>query len=74
MLVPDFSHKKSQCLSILRFKWFKADMTVKELIERLNKENPEALVYYEYEVDTALMVTDIKANVLSGKDETVLIT
>lgn len=48
-------------------------MTVKELIDRLGQENPEASVYYEYEVDTALIVTDIKANVLSGKDETVLL-
>lgn len=49
-------------------------MTVKELIRILEQQNPEALVYYMYDGDQAHMVMNIMANVLSGKDETVLIT
>ena len=49
-------------------------MTVKELIDRLQKENPDALVYtMDYSDDIALIVTDVSRNVLVGKDETVLI-
>ena len=49
-------------------------MTVKELIKILEQQNQEALVYYMYDGDQAHMVMNIMANVLSGKDETVLIT
>ena len=49
-------------------------MTVKELIRILEQQNQEALVYYMYDDDQAHMVMNIVANVLSGKDETVLIT
>jgi hypothetical protein len=49
-------------------------MTVKELIDRLKNENPDALVYtMDNSGDVALIVTDVSRNVLVGKDETVLI-
>lgn len=49
-------------------------MTVKELIDRLQKENPDALVYtMDNADDIAFIVTDVSRNVLVGKDETVLI-
>ena len=47
-------------------------MTVKELIEKLQKENPDALVYtMDTSDDIALIVTEVSRNILVGKDETV---
>ena len=49
-------------------------MTIKELIEKLQQENPDALVYTMNNTeDIAFAVTDIDRNVLEGTDETVLI-
>ena len=48
-------------------------MTVKDLIKKLERCNPDALVYYNYDEDIALAVTDVRHNVLDGSDETVLI-
>ncbi len=49
-------------------------MTVKELIDRLSTEKPDALVYtMAHDDDIALIVTDVKENILSGKDETVVL-
>lgn len=49
-------------------------MTVKELIEKLEQLNPDATVYtMAHDDDIALIVTDVSANVLVGKEETVLI-
>lgn len=49
-------------------------MTVKELIEKLQQENPDALVYtMDNADDVAFAVTDVNRNVLAGKEETVLI-
>lgn len=49
-------------------------MTVKELIERLLEENPDATVYVMGVVDDfALIATDVSRNSLVGSDETVLI-
>ena len=49
-------------------------MTVKELIKKLQQENPDALVYTMNNTeDIAFAVTDVDRNVLAGKDETVLI-
>ena len=49
-------------------------MTVKELIELLQKENPDALVYtMDNSDDVALTVTGVSRNILEGKDETVTI-
>lgn len=49
-------------------------MTVKELIEKLQQENPDALVYMmDNADDIALIVTDVSRNILEGKDETVTI-
>lgn len=49
-------------------------MTVKELIELLQKEDPNALVYtMDNTDDLAFAVTEISRNVLVGKDDTVLI-
>lgn len=48
-------------------------MTVKELIEKLQQENPDALVYTMDADDIALIVTNVSRNVLVGKEETVLI-
>ena len=50
------------------------NMTVKELIDRLKNENPDALVYtMDNSDDIALLVTDVSRNILTGKDETVVI-
>lgn len=47
-------------------------MTVKELIEKLQQENPDALVYtMDNSDDVALIVTKVSRNILDGKDETV---
>ena len=49
-------------------------MTVKELIELLQKEDPNALVYtMDNTDDLAFAVTEISRNVLVGKDDTVVI-
>lgn len=49
-------------------------MTVKELIDRLKNESPDALVYTMDNSDNiALIVTDVSRNILVGKDETVVI-
>lgn len=49
-------------------------MTVKELIDRLKNENPDALVYtMDNADDIAFIVTDVSRNILVGKDETVVI-
>jgi hypothetical protein len=49
-------------------------MTVKELIERLSKENPDAIVYtMNNSDDIALIATDVSINILVGKEETVVI-
>ncbi len=47
-------------------------MTVKELIAQLSTQNQDALVYtMAHDDDIALIVTEVKENVLEGKDETV---
>lgn len=47
-------------------------MTVKELIERLQKENPDALVYtMAHDDDIAIIVTEIRTDALEGTDKTV---
>lgn len=49
-------------------------MTVKELIEKLSQLNQDATVYtMAHDDDIALIATDVRANVLVGKEETVLI-
>ena len=49
-------------------------MTVKELIDKLKKENPDALVYImDNADDLAFIVTNVSRNILVGKDETVVI-
>jgi len=57
--------------------WFKTlyrrrAMTVKELIEKLQDENPDALVYTMDDVDDlAFIVTTVSRNILYGQEETV---
>lgn len=49
-------------------------MTVKELQELLKKENPEALVYtMAHDDDIAVIVTDVKADILTGKEKTIVL-
>ena len=49
-------------------------MTVKELIELLKQENPDAVVYTTDNTDdVALMVTRVSKNILEGQTETVTI-
>jgi len=49
-------------------------MTVKELIEKLSQENPDAIVYtMDNSDDIAFIVTDVSRNILVGKEETVVI-
>ena len=49
-------------------------MIVKELIEKLQQENPDALVYtVDNSDDIALIVTEVSRNILEGKEETVTI-
>lgn len=49
-------------------------MTVKELIEKLKQENPDALVYtMDRADDIALLATTVSRNILAGKEETVTI-
>jgi len=50
------------------------NMTVKELIDRLSTEEPDALVYtMAHDDDIALIVTDVKEDILTGKEETVVL-
>ena len=49
-------------------------MTVKELIEKLSLLNPDATVYtMAHDDNIALIVTDVQENILTGKDETVVL-
>lgn len=49
-------------------------MTVKELIAELQQENPDALVYtMAHDDDIALIITDVKHDILSGSDKTVVL-
>lgn len=49
-------------------------MKVKELIETLSEENPDALVYTTDDADDiALIVTYVNKNILVQKDENVVI-
>lgn len=49
-------------------------MTVKELIGLLSVQNPDALVYtLAHDDDIALIVTDVKENILCGTAETVVL-
>lgn len=49
-------------------------MTVKELIEKLSAENPDALVYtMAHDDDIALIVTDVREDILTGNDKTVVL-
>lgn len=49
-------------------------MTVKELIEKLSTEKPNALVYtMAHDDDAAFIVTDVKENILTGEEETAVL-
>lgn len=49
-------------------------MTVKELITELQSKTPDTLVYtMAHDGDIALIVTDVKENILVGKEETVVL-
>ena len=49
-------------------------MTVKELIARLQTEDQNALVYtMDNADDLALIVTDVRTDVLEGTDKTVVL-
>lgn len=49
-------------------------MTVQELIDKLSKENPNAIVYTtDITDDIAVMVTQIHRNILEGSEETITI-
>ncbi len=49
-------------------------MTVKELIEKLSQLNPAATVYtMSHDDDIALIVTEVQEDILTGKDETVVL-
>ena len=49
-------------------------MTVQELIAWLQTKNQDALVYtMAYDDDIALIVTDVQEDVLTGKEETVVL-
>ena len=49
-------------------------MTVKELIELLSKENPDATAYTMDRTEgIALNITEVKRNALATKEETVII-
>lgn len=62
------------CWELNRSLTLEVNMTVNELIDRLSIENPDALVYtMAHDDDIALIVTDVKENILSGKDETVVL-
>lgn len=49
-------------------------MAVKELIELLRKENPDALVYtMAHDDEIALIVTEVKQDILAGSDKTIVL-
>ena len=49
-------------------------MTVKELIANLENESLDALVYtMAHDDEVALIVTDVRKNILNGNDETVVL-
>lgn len=49
-------------------------MTVQELIDKLSKENPNAIVYItDITDDIAVIVTQIHRNILEGSEETITI-
>lgn len=49
-------------------------MTVRELIDNLSKEDQDALVYTMDKTDEiALLVTEIKNDILEGKEKTIVI-
>ena len=49
-------------------------MTVKELVECLLTENQDALVYtMAHDDDIALIVTDVKHDILAGSDKTIVL-
>ena len=49
-------------------------MTVKELIQKLEQEDPDAIVYQMIDSDDiALIVTEVIRDNLEGKDKTVTI-
>lgn len=49
-------------------------MTVQELIAWLQTKNQDALVYtMAHDDDTAIIVTDVKEDVLAGKEKTVVL-
>lgn len=49
-------------------------MTVQELIALLQTKNQDALVYtMAHDDDIALIVTDVQEDVLTGKEETVVL-
>lgn len=49
-------------------------MTVKELIEKLEQLNPDATVYtMAHDDDIALIVTDVKQDILAGSDKTIVL-
>ena len=49
-------------------------MTVKELIEKLSGKDGDALVYtMAHDDDIALIVTDVKEDIIAGTDETVVL-
>lgn len=49
-------------------------MTVKELNELLQKEDPDALVYtMAHDDDIALIVTKVKQDILAGSDKTIVL-
>ena len=49
-------------------------MTVKELIAQLSTQNQDALVYtMAHDDDIALIVTEVKQDILEGTDKTITI-
>ncbi len=49
-------------------------MTVKELIDLLQQQNQDAIVYHDYDDDIALMVSEVSANAVGSQEETVLLS
>ena len=48
-------------------------MTVKELIDHMSHQNTDALVYtMAHDDDIALVVTDVKQDILTGTDKTIV--
>lgn len=49
-------------------------MTVKEFIEHLSRQDPDALVYaMAHEDDIAFIVTDVRQDILTGTDKTIVV-